>query len=210
MDGMAPSVVAPGRGQGGPMGASLIVIIIVVVILAFVAWKSFHSIGAAEVGLVSKRFGFRKLSEDNPIAFRGEAGYQATLLMPGPALQALADVRREEVPVGAGAGGRDRRGDRAGRRAAARSAPRARSTSPSSPTSPTCTASSSRAARRACSGRCCPRARWCRSTRSAFLVITAQSRVRPAGVARPRRPVEGKHAVARRRSGSTPTSSGSW
>ena len=45
--------------------------------------KSFHSIGAAEVGLVSKAFAFRKLTEDNPIAFRGEAGYQATMLMPG-------------------------------------------------------------------------------------------------------------------------------
>ena len=65
------------------MGASLIVIIIVVVILAFVAWKSFHSVGATEVGLVGKRFAFRKLDQDNPIAFRGEAGYQATLLMPG-------------------------------------------------------------------------------------------------------------------------------
>src|SRR5450755_3749836 len=69
--------------KGGPMGASLIVIIIVVVIIAFVAWKSFHSVGATEVGLVGKRFAFRKLDEDNPIAFRGEAGYQATLLMPG-------------------------------------------------------------------------------------------------------------------------------
>ena len=46
-------------------------------------WKSFHSIGAAEVGLVTKRFAFRKLGEDNPIAFHGEAGYQAELLMPG-------------------------------------------------------------------------------------------------------------------------------
>jgi regulator of protease activity HflC (stomatin/prohibitin superfamily) len=65
------------------MGASLIVIIIVVVLLAFVVWKSFQSVGATEVGLVGKRFAFRKLGEDNPIAFRGEAGYQATLLMPG-------------------------------------------------------------------------------------------------------------------------------
>ncbi len=35
------------------------------------------------MGLVTKRFAFRKLPEDNPIAFRGEAGYQADLLMPG-------------------------------------------------------------------------------------------------------------------------------
>ena len=68
--------------------------------------------------------------------------------------------------MGAGAGGRDRRGHRAGRRPAADRRqerdvparvrqllrPRARS--------------STAAARRACSGRCCLRARWCRSTRS--------------------------------------------
>ena len=62
---------------------SLIIIAIVVVIVVFFVWKSFHSVGATEVGLVGKRFAFRKLGEDNPIAFRGEAGYQATLLMPG-------------------------------------------------------------------------------------------------------------------------------
>ena len=37
----------------------------------------------AKSGSCRKRFAFRKLGEDNPIAFRGEAGYQATLLMPG-------------------------------------------------------------------------------------------------------------------------------
>src|SRR5256885_8646111 len=65
------------------MGLEIIVVIVVVAIVVFVVWKSFHSIGAAEVGLVSKRFAFRKLGEDNPIAFRGEAGYQAAMLMPG-------------------------------------------------------------------------------------------------------------------------------
>jgi hypothetical protein len=34
------------------------------------------------VGLVRKRVG-AALPEDNPIAFLGEAGYQADLLMPG-------------------------------------------------------------------------------------------------------------------------------
>jgi regulator of protease activity HflC (stomatin/prohibitin superfamily) len=63
--------------------AGVIVIIVVVVLIVAIVLKSFHSIGAAEVGLVSKRFAFRKLSDDNPIGFRGEAGYQATLLMPG-------------------------------------------------------------------------------------------------------------------------------
>ena len=63
--------------------ALLIVVIAIAVILAFFVVKSFHFIGSTEVGLVSKRFAHRKLGEDNPIAFHGEAGYQATLLMPG-------------------------------------------------------------------------------------------------------------------------------
>ncbi|HEY3380671.1 MAG TPA: SPFH domain-containing protein [Vicinamibacterales bacterium] len=55
-----------------------------VVLLVFVAvvLQSFYSIGPTEVGLVRKRFG-RKLPGDNPVAFVGEAGYQAELLMPG-------------------------------------------------------------------------------------------------------------------------------
>jgi uncharacterized membrane protein YqiK len=65
------------------MGVEIVVGIIVVALVVIVVWKSFHSIGAAQVGLVSKRFALRKLSEDNPIAFRGEAGYQADMLMPG-------------------------------------------------------------------------------------------------------------------------------
>jgi len=44
---------------------------------------SFRRVGPTEVGLVLKRTSLRKLSEDNPIAFHGEAGYQADLLMPG-------------------------------------------------------------------------------------------------------------------------------
>lgn len=44
---------------------------------------SIRIIGATEVGLVNKRFSLKKLSDDNPIAFNGEAGYQADLLMAG-------------------------------------------------------------------------------------------------------------------------------
>ncbi|MFA6956612.1 MAG: SPFH domain-containing protein [Thermoanaerobaculia bacterium] len=44
---------------------------------------SLHRIGPNEVGLVTKRLSFRKLHDDNPIAFGGEAGYEADLLMPG-------------------------------------------------------------------------------------------------------------------------------
>jgi hypothetical protein len=45
--------------------------------------KSVHRIGPSEVGLVTKKLGFRKLHGDNPIAFRHECGYQAEMLMPG-------------------------------------------------------------------------------------------------------------------------------
>lgn len=46
-------------------------------------WLSFWTIGPTEVGLVRKRLSFRKLHEGNPVAFHGEAGYQADLLMAG-------------------------------------------------------------------------------------------------------------------------------
>ncbi len=44
---------------------------------------SIRLIGPTEIGLPMKRFSFKKLTEDNPIAFNGEPGYQAILLMPG-------------------------------------------------------------------------------------------------------------------------------
>ena len=49
----------------------------------YVVWRSFRRIGPTEVGLVTKRFSWKKLSQDSPVAFDGEAGYQADLLMPG-------------------------------------------------------------------------------------------------------------------------------
>ncbi len=54
-----------------------------VFLVAIIIVPSMRNIGPTEVGLVMKRFSFRKLSEDNPIALSGEAGYQADLLMPG-------------------------------------------------------------------------------------------------------------------------------
>ena len=56
--------------------------VVLIVGALWIFWMSFYSIGPTQVGLVRKRFG-RKLPGDNPIAFRGEAGYQASLLMPG-------------------------------------------------------------------------------------------------------------------------------
>ena len=66
------------------MSAIIIVIGIAVVACAVLcALSSIHVIGPTEVGLVQKRFSFRRLREDNPVAFRGEAGYQAELLTAG-------------------------------------------------------------------------------------------------------------------------------
>ena len=58
-------------------------VLVVVFLVAVVAFKSVHLIGPVQVGLVNKRFAFRKLPDDNPIAFRGEAGYQAEMMTPG-------------------------------------------------------------------------------------------------------------------------------
>ena len=56
--------------------------VVVIFVLIVMVLKSIYSIGPTQVGLVRKRFG-AALPEDNPIAFHGEAGYQADLLMPG-------------------------------------------------------------------------------------------------------------------------------
>ena len=74
-------------------------------VVLVVAIKSVHRIGPSEVGLVTKKLGFRKLHGDNPIAFRGEAGYQAELLMPGLRfrLWPISSVSRHpwvQVPAG--------------------------------------------------------------------------------------------------------------
>jgi regulator of protease activity HflC (stomatin/prohibitin superfamily) len=66
------------------MGVVLVVVALVVVaLLVMFLLFSIKAIGPTEVGLVTKRFGLGKLGNDNPIAFKGEAGYQAKLLMPG-------------------------------------------------------------------------------------------------------------------------------
>jgi uncharacterized membrane protein YqiK len=62
---------------------ALIVVGLAVAVVLVVILRSIHRIGPTEVGLVNKRIGLKKLSDDNPIAFEGEAGYQAVLLMPG-------------------------------------------------------------------------------------------------------------------------------
>lgn len=65
---------------------------------AAVVLLSLHRIGPTEVGLVTRRFSARRLDEDNPIAFRGEAGYQAELLMPGLRFQLWPVFGVEKYP----------------------------------------------------------------------------------------------------------------
>src|SRR6516164_2952147 len=48
-----------------------------------IAWQSLWTIGPTEVGLVHKRLSRKKLHHSGPVAFQGEAGYQAALLPPG-------------------------------------------------------------------------------------------------------------------------------
>lgn len=61
--------------NGAILGIGLFLLIILL--------RSFHSIGPTQIGLVIKTISFKKLPDENPIAFHGEAGYQAKLLMPG-------------------------------------------------------------------------------------------------------------------------------
>ena len=61
----------------------LVASLCLVAIIALVVARSLRVIGPAEIGLVNKRFARRSLADGNPVAFQGEAGYQAELLMPG-------------------------------------------------------------------------------------------------------------------------------
>jgi regulator of protease activity HflC (stomatin/prohibitin superfamily) len=54
-----------------------------IAVFVIIILPSIRIIGPTEVGLVVKRLSFSRLSNDNPIALQGEAGFQADLLMPG-------------------------------------------------------------------------------------------------------------------------------
>ncbi len=60
-----------------------LIILVFLITAVIIIFKSLKSIGPTEIGLVNKRFSFSKLTDDNPIAFNGEAGFQEQLLMPG-------------------------------------------------------------------------------------------------------------------------------
>jgi uncharacterized membrane protein YqiK len=59
-----------------------LIALIVLGIVVFYFLLSFSYIGPTEIGLVAKRIGSR-LKDGHVIAFKGEAGYQSNLLMPG-------------------------------------------------------------------------------------------------------------------------------
>ena len=61
----------------------LSLVVLAAALIVIFLLPSIRIIGPTEIGLVTKRFALKKLPDDNPIAFRGEAGYQADLLMPG-------------------------------------------------------------------------------------------------------------------------------
>jgi uncharacterized membrane protein YqiK len=79
------------------VGVTLIVLIALAVVVVLLLLRSFHSIGPSEVGLVTKRIG-RKLRDDQLVAMKGEAGYQAELLMPGLRFKVWPLFRVERYP----------------------------------------------------------------------------------------------------------------
>jgi len=84
---------------GSPVQAVIAIAIAMpfVLLLLGVALLSIHRIGPNEAGLVIRRWGPRR-SQGGPIAFHGEAGYQADLLMPGLAVRVWPMNRVEKHP----------------------------------------------------------------------------------------------------------------
>jgi regulator of protease activity HflC (stomatin/prohibitin superfamily) len=78
--------------------AVIYVLAVVGSILAILLLSSFTAVGPTEVGLITKRFSFKKLPEDNPVAFNSEAGYQADLLMPGLRWRFVVLYKVEKFP----------------------------------------------------------------------------------------------------------------
>ena len=77
--------------------ALAIAIAVMFVLFLFALARSIHRIGPNEVGLVIRRWGPRR-AQGGPIAFHGEAGYQADLLMPGIAIRIWPINRVEKHP----------------------------------------------------------------------------------------------------------------
>jgi regulator of protease activity HflC (stomatin/prohibitin superfamily) len=82
---------------GSPVQAAIAIAVPFVLLLLAVTLLSIHRIGPNEVGLVIRRWGSRR-AQGGPIAFHGEAGYQADLLMPGVAVRVWPMNRVEKHP----------------------------------------------------------------------------------------------------------------
>ena len=130
--------------KGGRMDLEIIVVIVVVVIVVFVVWKSFHSIGPTEVGLVDEAVRVPQARRRQPDRLPRRSR------LPGRP----ADARAGASSSGCSTPWRSTPGCRCRPARSAWSSPRsgeplpigaksARSYKPSSATSPTCAASSS-------------------------------------------------------------------
>jgi hypothetical protein len=77
-----------------------VLILMLAALVAVILYMSFWKIGPTEIGLVRKRFGFKKLDGGNIVAFKGEAGYQAELLRTGIRfkLWLMYAVQRRPIP----------------------------------------------------------------------------------------------------------------
>jgi hypothetical protein len=92
------SLVTSGSSVGDLVVGWLV--ISTVALIAFILYMSFWKIGPTEMGLVRKRFGFKKLDGGNIVGFNGEAGYQAELLRTGIRfkLWLMYAVQRRPIP----------------------------------------------------------------------------------------------------------------
>src|SRR5215467_6321301 len=87
----APISVTSGHNSEGPMimdeilrlPATVGLWTVAAALILFIVWRSLWTIGPTEVGLVRKRLSWTNLHDSGPVAFKGEAGYQAELLRPG-------------------------------------------------------------------------------------------------------------------------------
>ena len=101
--------------KGIAMGAEVIVGIIVVAIVVFVVWKSFHSVGPTEVGPGDEAVRLPEALRGQPHRLPRRGRLPGRPADAGLRFKFWIALQGREVPVGAGARRRDRRGHRPGR-----------------------------------------------------------------------------------------------
>ena len=84
------------------MSPTLIAAIVAGGVLLLIILRSLYLIGPTQVGLVNKRVSARGLHNDDPIAFKGEAGFQGQASLEGHAKDAGDPVAAlpTEMPMG--------------------------------------------------------------------------------------------------------------